>query len=255
MDILPHALIFQELTNNAWQAQEYYLMNGWILRLSNGHFNRTNSVFPIRYFRSDIDKDIIQVEHIYQKKNLNVAFQIPMHSKPINLDEKLDSLDYEAKSHIMVMTRNIKHVSPINLTQQDKYSVKSSDFNNQWFDKFNTFSNETPTQKAHIREVINRLIIPERFFFHIKNDNSIVGVALGVKEREYLGIYLVAVDSKLRRKGIGVSLMSYIINWAMINRIKTLYLQVYKENKSALHFYEKLDFHSIFNYHYREKKE
>ncbi|MFX0152698.1 MAG: GNAT family N-acetyltransferase [Candidatus Hodarchaeota archaeon] len=244
---------FQELTNNAWPAKEYFFLYGWILRLSNGNFTRTNSVFPIRYFGSNLKQDIERVEDIYQKKKLDVAFQIPVNCDPSNLDKMLSSLDYEEKYRILVMTKKISNSSLSKLSEQDIFSVKVSDFNNLWFDKFVLFGNESPTQKAHIKEVLKRNIIPKRFFFSLSFNQEIVGVTLAVREEKYLGLSLVAVDPEMRRKGIGSFLMRYIINWCINNRLETIYLQVYHENTPALLMYEKLGFKHIFNYHYRIK--
>ncbi|MFX0173600.1 MAG: GNAT family N-acetyltransferase [Candidatus Hodarchaeota archaeon] len=245
--------VFQELTNNAWRAKEYFFLNGWILRLSDGNFTRTNSVFPIRYYGSNLKQDIQRVEDIYQKKKLDVAFQIPANCDPPNLDRMLRSLGYEEKYRILVMAKKISNSSQSKLSDQDSFSVNISDFSNLWFDKFVLFGNESPTQKAHIKEVLKLNIIPKRFFFFLSIDQEIAGVTLAVREEKYLGLSLVAVDPELRRKGIGRFLMRYIINWCIKNQLETIYLQVYHENTPALLMYEKLGFKHIFNYHYRIK--
>jgi ribosomal protein S18 acetylase RimI-like enzyme len=165
----------------------------------------------------------------------------------------LSNLGYEEKYRILVMTKKLSNSSLSKLSEQDGFSVTISDFSNLWFDKFVLFGNELPTQKAHIKEVLKRNIIPKRLFLFLYINQEIVGVTLAVREEKYLGLSLVAVDPEMRRKGIGSYLMKYIINWCIKNQLETIYLQVYHENTPALLMYEKLGFNHIFNYNYRIK--
>jgi hypothetical protein len=107
MSIKDNVLLFQELTNNAWPAKEYFFIHGWILRFSDGFFSRANSVLPLHYFGSDVEEDIHNVERIYRNKGSFVIFQIPDYTMPSNLDSSLESLGYGIKSPTTVMVSNI----------------------------------------------------------------------------------------------------------------------------------------------------
>jgi GNAT superfamily N-acetyltransferase len=246
-------LFYQELTNNAWPAKGFFFLNGWIIRFSNGVFSRANSVLPLRYFGSDIKNDILRTEKIYSKKKLNVIFQIPDYKRPLNLDEVLETEGYNVKSPTTVMILKTKTQEVLEIPDNYHFSVISSDIEVQWLKNIKLFLNQSAKRTQFQEAVIRRIMIPNKFFYFIKSDTNTVGITLGVHERGNLGIYSFVVDPKLRKKGIGTLFMSYIIKWCQKNSIKTIYLQVEKENHPALNLYKKIGFQTIYDYHYRIK--
>jgi hypothetical protein len=40
-------IFVQEIANNCWPAKEYFFLNGWILRFTDGATSRANSVIPL----------------------------------------------------------------------------------------------------------------------------------------------------------------------------------------------------------------
>ena len=59
---------FQEFLMNAWPAEQYYFLNGWILRFTKGVTYRANSVIPINYTGNSafFENDIKMVENAYK---------------------------------------------------------------------------------------------------------------------------------------------------------------------------------------------
>ncbi|MFX0171364.1 MAG: GNAT family N-acetyltransferase [Candidatus Hodarchaeota archaeon] len=254
MSIKQKVLVFQELTNNAWPAKEYFFINGWVLRFSNGFFSRANSVLPLYYFGSDIEEDIHNVERIYRNKGLNVIFQIPDYTMPSNLDSKLEFFGYNIKSPTTVMVSVIDTSRNIELLQEYNYTVSSNEIDKTWLKTNHFFSNQTKEKKQAKKAIIGRIEIPKKFYFTMSSNEKIVGVTLGVLERGILGIYSFIIDPKMRRKKLGSSLMNYVIKWCRESSIYQIYLQVEKDNIPALEMYTKIGFQSIYNYHYRVKK-
>jgi GNAT superfamily N-acetyltransferase len=232
-------LFYQELTNNAWPAKGFFFLNGWILRFSNGVFSRTNSVLPLRYFGSDIKNDILRTEKIYHKKGLNVIFQIPDYMMLLNLDEVLETEGYNVKSPTTVMILKTKTQEIAELPDNYYFSIISSDIEVQWLKTIQFFLKQSPKRAQFQEAVIRRITILDKFFYFIKSNTHTVGVTLGVYERGNLGIYSFVVDPKLRRKGIGTLIMSYIIKWCQENSIKTIYLQIEKKKITPRLIYTK----------------
>jgi ribosomal protein S18 acetylase RimI-like enzyme len=254
MSIKEKVLVFQELTNNAWPAKEYFFVNGWILRFSNGFFSRVNSLLPLYYFGSDVEEDIQNVERIYRNKGLNVIFQIPDYIMPTNLDDKLEFLGYTIKSPTTVMVSVIDTLRNMEILKEYNYTVSSNVIDKTWLKANHFFSNHTQEKRQAKEEIIGRIKIPKKFYFIMSSDEKIVGVTLGVLERGFLGIYLFVIDPKMRRKKLGSSLMNYVIKWCRESSIYQIYLQVEKDNIPALEMYKKIGFQSIYNYHYRIKR-
>jgi ribosomal protein S18 acetylase RimI-like enzyme len=132
------------------------------------------------------------------------------------------------------------------------FSSENRDFDDAWFNTFQTFSS-MHVEKYTQMEAIIRRIIPEKFFFAVKEDNQDVGVALGVFERGYLGVYSLLVDPMKRRRSTGYSLMRYIEEWGINNSVHTIYLQVEHDNLAASKMYQKLGYRNLYSYHYRIK--
>ncbi|MFX1507282.1 MAG: GNAT family N-acetyltransferase [Promethearchaeota archaeon] len=250
MDLKQNVLFYQELTNNAWPAKQYSFFNGWIVRFSHGMFDRANSVLPVYYFGQNCKNDVHLVEEMYQKRHLNVIFQIPEYTSPDHLDNVLETMDYLVKSPTTVMMKTLTHKN--SSTTSPQCTAQKADFTNTWFKTFQTFSN-MPIEKYIQMEAIIRRIFPEKVFFTVKEDDRDVGVTLGVVERRHMGIYSLLIDPMKRRRSYGFSFMRFIENWCINNSIHSIYLQVEQNNHPALNMYSKLGYKELYSYHYRIK--
>ncbi|MHA2362616.1 MAG: GNAT family N-acetyltransferase [Candidatus Hodarchaeales archaeon] len=252
MSLKNQITFLQELSTNAWPANINFFLNGWIIRLSEGVTKRANSVLPIHYNGQNPKNDIKKVESIYKDMKLPIVFQIPDYTEPNNLDSILDSLGYIKDSDTTVMYTEIRNLEPQVLTTDYNY-YNSSQPDEEWFHACRKFNNESFDKIQGKKAIIDRIRVPEKQFFKIKDDFSLIGIALAVVERNYIGVFDVAVQPEYREKGVGTSLMKYIFSWCLKNSIAKCYLQVEKVNLPALGLYKKLGFDSLFNYHYRLK--
>lgn len=253
MEIKQTIKVYQELANNAWPCNQHFFVKGWDVRVSEGYTQRANSVLPISYFGVQPEEDIALVEQIYQKMKLpKTIFQIPDYTDPSNLDLVLSSRGYKLQSKTSVMSAKLKDLSLDDFKNENSFKICNQDLNGQWFDFKKSFS--PPNSKMHLkRQIIDRISIPEKKFFYLYSNELLIGVALGVNERGYLGVYDVEIHPKFRNKGFGINLMHFIINWALNNSLSLIYLQVETKNKAGQCLYKKLGFRTLFHYHYREK--
>ncbi len=244
--------LYQELANNAWPAKYHFFVKGWDLRISEGYTQRANSVLPITYFGKQPEEDIILVAHIYQKMKLpKVIFQIPEYSNPPNLDVILNSNGYEQRSNTSVMAAILKDIHTNDFEKNDSFVVSNLDLKDQWFDFKRAHST---ISQIHLKKlIIDRIQIPEKWFFYLYSNKFLIGIALGVTETGYLGVYDVEIQPKFRNKGFGTSLMNFIIDWAWTKGFSVIYLQVEENNKAGQYLYKKLGFQTLYHYHYREK--
>ncbi|MHA2225871.1 MAG: GNAT family N-acetyltransferase [Candidatus Hodarchaeales archaeon] len=245
--------LYQELANNAWPCKHHFFVKGWDVRISEGYTQRANSVLPISYFGRHPEKDIALVEQIYQKMKLvRAIFQIPEFTSPTNLDLILHSLGYRQRSKTSVMSVKLKDLSNVNYDQKFLYKVSNLDLKDHWFDFKRSLSSHI--SKMHLKKlIIDRIQIPEKLFFYLYSNELLIGVALGVNERGYLGVYDVEIHPEFRNKGHGTNLMSFIIDWARKKALSVIYLQVETKNEAGQRLYNELGFYTLFHYHYREK--
>src|ERR1700756_2549768 len=67
----------EETCLNAWPALRQVLLNGWVLRFSEGLTRRANSVNPLRGPRETGSCLTATCEALYQKRQLPTIFRLP----------------------------------------------------------------------------------------------------------------------------------------------------------------------------------
>lgn len=247
-------LLFQELTHNAWPCRQHLLLNGWILRISEGYTQRANSVLPLHYHGTDPVADIHIAEVVYQKTQLSkIIFQIPDCVAPPSLDEVLATIGYEKKSKTIVMTKTLDN-QVVTKTIRDDLRYECDQNHVRWLNFKKMCSMDMNTYNPLLEKIIERIVNPAPRFFYTIANKEIIGGLLGVVERGYFGLFGLEVSPHHRRKHVALSLMQYIIEWCKTNQVHTIYLQVEEVNNPALVLYQKLGFIPAYFYHYRTKK-
>src|SRR5690348_12290502 len=97
--------LLEELSLNAWPGHHTLLLDGWLLRFSEGYTNRANSVNPI-YSGSDTDleKKIKACEDFYIPKKLSTIFKLTPATLPSNLEMILTANGYSKSNATSVQT-------------------------------------------------------------------------------------------------------------------------------------------------------
>ncbi|KEI35024.1 acetyltransferase [Francisella sp. W12-1067] len=88
----------------------------------------------------------------------------------------------------------------------------------------------------------------QKLFFVAKVNDQLAGYILCFEYKKSIRIYSLAVNEKFQGKGIGKSLLNYLIT----NSTKNIYLEVNVNNSNAIALYEKLNFiiyKTILNYY------
>src|SRR5271165_4691475 len=83
----------EETCLNAWPALRQVLLDGWVLRFSEGLTRRANSVNPLRADHRGVDALIPACEALYRRRLLPTIFRLPSIIGPA-LDRRLDALGY-----------------------------------------------------------------------------------------------------------------------------------------------------------------
>ncbi len=79
----------------------------------------------------------------------------------------------------------------------------------------------------------------------------LIGIGMGVAEREWVGMFNIATLARYRRKGVGTGIVRALAEWALENGAAQSYLQVMLTNSNAINLYTKLGFKYLYAYHYR----
>jgi len=244
--------LFQEISTNAWPAMNLSFLNGWIVRLGDGYTRRANSVLPLRYSGKNIDEDIKVIEELYKKNNLPSVFQIPDYCEPNDLKKILLKLNYQEIDESILMALEISKLKEIPINDSFSFTLEIN-FSEKFFSNFGRLTNRPSSLVLKNLNIIKRILFNKAFAIAYRED-EIVGLCLGVLEREYIGIYDMIVSSNYRRQGIGQALLNKLILWGKNNGAKTIYLQVQGDNSGAIALYKKIGLTDRYHYRYLVKK-
>lgn len=245
-------ILYQKLTHRAWVAKETINHNSWLIRLSEGVTNRANSVLPVEYNGSDLEKDLNIVEEMYKENDLSSVFQIPDYYKPSNLLDYLQKNGFQKTDETKLMTKEIKEEEIFSENDSFEYLIED-DVSEDWFQTLQRITNYNEFVLEAFRSIISRTSNTKVACSVMVNDIT-VGIVLGVAEKPFIGIYDLLIDPDYRRLGIGEFITKKMLTYAFNNNLKTMYLQVEAKNLPAVRLYEKLEFQERYRYRYMIKE-
>ncbi|MGP4040131.1 GNAT family N-acetyltransferase [Gracilibacillus sp. D59] len=236
----------EELSMNAFPSLQTQLINGWILRFSNGYAKRANSVNPIYDSQEDIQQKIEECEKIYREKGLRVIYKLTKQVFPKQLDQILEQKGYDVTGETSVQVLSLKQRK---IKMSDK-AVISNQFAETWFTDFCELNHIADTDQHTFKQMLKN-ISAEVCYICLINNKETLACGMGVLEDGWLGLYDIVVSEKYRNKGYGVEIVSSILHWGESLGAKNAYLQVMLNNKQAINLYAKLGFTEAYQYWYR----
>lgn len=242
----------EELSINAFPSLQTQLVDGWLLRFSDGYSKRANSINPIYRSSGKTCEKIKMVEQVYQERNLPVMYKLTSRVFPENLDNILEQADYSLEALTSVQVLSLHEFSvPF---QSSSTSAIYNSFEDQWFKNFCELNSMKESDQLILKKMLER-IVPKACYVVLYNDKKdVVACGMGVLEDDYLGLFDIVTNPKERNKGYGMQLLLTILNWGKTNGAKDAYLQVVPDNFPALHLYAKLGFTEAYKYWYRIKR-
>jgi len=244
---------YQEFLLNSWPAKHYYFLNGWVLRFTDGITSRANSVFPIRYIgtHETLDSDINIVEKAYKAHNLPPVFTMHEFHEPENLKDNLIKRGYQDYDHTIALGINIDDFQPKIITNDFEYIIFDSRVK-EISEFLAGFSKRNESEQKVIQEINQQLIVPQKCYIIVKNNDEIIGTLLAVLVPQgFLYVGDVFVHPDFRRKGIAtLMLIKLKEKWTFSSKVGTIWLQVEKVNTKALDLYHKLGMTKLYDYYY-----
>ncbi|MHA1647124.1 MAG: GNAT family N-acetyltransferase [Promethearchaeota archaeon] len=245
---------------NAWPSLQTLFYDGWIIRFADGYTKRANSVNPIfsSFTEIPVNIKIQKVRDLFKNQNLPLVFKITPTVNPISLDQtlekqkfiKIDETSVQTISLGEVKSLQIKNLSKSNSLIPEFHVFKDLDKN--WFSIYCNL-NDVNSKSTQTLELMLNLIILPKFFACLTIKEEILAVGIGVLERDYIGLFGIAVDENYRNRGLGRMLMQNLFKLGIENKAKYAYLQVMTNNSPALHLYNKLGFKEEYKYWYRKE--
>lgn len=236
----------------AWPAAVDEVLDGWHVRFTHGITRRANSVLPNEACgQYDLNAKLARVEEFYSRYGLPTRYQISPAARPEDLDRILGERGYQADARTCVQVASI-----VDLTGRathkgyERISV-GGDPADEWIETYLRLEG-TEGIAAEVQRGIFGRIAARKGFALLAAAGRSRATTLVVVESDWAGIFCVAVDPELRRRGAATAVIGAAAEWACARGARHAYLQVMEHNLPARALYAQLGFATLYHYHYRE---
>lgn len=241
----------EQVAADAWVADEFERLGGWLLRANLGVTRRANSVLPLGPPVLPLDEAIETVIGFYKKRNLIPRFQMTETSKPVELDRDLSERGFSVGLQVEVHTAAINHL----LKREQTIDVLlSNDVTDSWTSVYRESSGHDESTMETRKELMKRTT-HDKVFALARIDREPAGVGFGVADGKWLGLFNIAVHPKMRGRGVAMAVNTALATWGNQRGARSAYLQVETENIPAQKLYSKLGFQQAYTYWYRKLDE
>ena len=238
--------LVEELAANAHVALNSVQFDGWILRFSEGHTGRANSISVIYPSSFDVEQKIPYCEEMYAKQNLPCIFKLTDGNEELN--DILNKRGYQVITPTDVCFWDI---SDINMPEGDiEFFDKAEE---EWLSAYFKLEGFGEKQQNIYRRMIEKVFVNQKYVA-IKENGEIIAVASLVSEGDQMLLHNVVVDKNQRGKGYGRKVCNALLAKAKECGIKTCWLQVVIDNVPAYKLYESIGFKKEYTYWYMRKE-
>jgi len=244
----PPVALLEDLTLTAWPALRTVYLDGWLVRFSAGHTGRANSVNVIGPGRMAPADKITLAEQAYRSQGLDPLFRLTPLCPP-DLDGMLAERGYAHENPSLVQVADLAGPVPdpcgaVTLRPQPTPA---------WIDAWCAMTGVPAPRRAALAGILDAIVPPRLFAAH-EQAGEILSVALGVVDRGHVGIFDVATRPDRRGQGLARGVVGAVLAQARAMGAALAYLQVGATNTPAQRLYGRLDFCTVYPYHYRRMK-
>ncbi|MBO0737906.1 MAG: GNAT family N-acetyltransferase [Alphaproteobacteria bacterium] len=235
----------EETCLNAWPALREVLLDGWILRISDGLTRRANSANPLRPVVSAPLRDC---EALYRKHALPTIFRVPSLVDP-SVDAQLAAAGYTREGDSCVLYGDIDNLA----AALDPDVLLLPQATSQWFAAMAALQNHTIEQARTYRRIVGQIAIPS-VFAALRIDGEIAALAYGAIHDALLCYESVITDGRRQRRGYARRIVASLAAWAKRHGARAACLEVDASNTPARALYDASGLKTeLYRYHYRRK--
>ena len=241
----------EDLSLNAWPSHKMELYDGWILRFSYFYTHRTNSVEQFGTSTLPWSVKIPYCEKEYHRLGSPAVFKISPLVSP-DFDFMLENRRYRIEHTTHVMVLDLSSDSDMAKYEPAQHSIElMENIPQEWIQAL--FSLKGTSDPRHLAVVpsMYQAIPKETVCACVRSEGRIAATALGILDRDYIGIYAIHVREDLRGKGIARSLCRTLLSQGRRKGADKAYLQVVDGNVPARSLYESLGFSQLYTYWFR----
>jgi N-acetylglutamate synthase len=238
----------EETCLNAWPALRQVLLNGWVLRFSEGLTRRANSVNPLRGPRETADGLIAACQALYHRRQLPTIFRLPSIIDP-DLDGRLDEAGYGSEGESCVRYGDLTALEAANDSAVQLLSRPTR----EWFAAMAALQKHTTEQRRTYRRITGAIAVPAAFA-GLAIDGQFVALAYGAIHDRLLCYESVITDPHRQRRGYARRVVASLAAWAKDEGAEGACLEVEAHNAAALALYDGVGLKTeLHRYHYRRE--
>jgi N-acetylglutamate synthase len=235
----------EEACLNAWPALREVLLDGWLLRFSEGLTRRANSANALAPVGSPA---LTKCQCLYRRLGLPTIFRVLSFADPA-IDQQLAKAGYTSEGESCVLYGKIDELEAVPDAEVRLVSVATA----EWFAAMSALQSHTPDQALIYRRIVGQLAIPTAFALLSANGQP-VALAYGAFHRGLLCYESVITDRRRLRQGYGRRLVAALAAWAKENGGHGACLQVEANNLPARALYDAIGLkRELYRYHYRRE--
>jgi GNAT superfamily N-acetyltransferase len=235
----------EETCLNAWPALREVLLDGWVLRFSEGLTRRSNSANPLRPVSHT---DLATCEVLYRRLGLPTIFRVLSLIDP-RVDERLAEAGYTGEGESCVLYAAIDDIA----AAQDPDVKLLDQPTPEWFDAMAALQNQSSEQAATYRRIVGQLAIPAAFAA-LSDEGGTAALAYGALHNSCLCYESVITDRRRRRQGWGRRIVNALTAWARDEGAVGACLEVEAHNVPARALYDAIGLkRELYRYHYRRE--
>ncbi|HVP83178.1 MAG TPA: GNAT family N-acetyltransferase [Rhizomicrobium sp.] len=237
----------EEACLNAWPALKEIFYDGWLIRLSEGHTRRTNSVNVIGPGSYELAEKIGHCETIYRAHGLPTYFRIRSNDHPALVEALIDR-GFRAEDETRTLYFDFAKSPPVSVDGIEILERPTA----EWLAAHHRFTGETITSDSIRKRLLDLVALPVAFAADRDCKGQIVSVAYGALHDRIVSLQWVATDPTRRRKGFSRATLSSLLCWAKTAGATGACLQVVAANTPAVNLYQAMGFdQELYRYHYR----
>ena len=230
----------------AWPAAAVHYDGTWVVRLTAGHpAKRLNSVNPLDPGDTyAIEERLGRAARRFDAYGRPLTFRMSPLSGQV-LSAHLDKAGWSRFDESLVMRLSLKEAELGGA--MDQIPLKD-------ISRFIGASLSTSGSDASLRPGLSEVIgaiQPEAGLFALEDGNEPLATLICVHDGDLAGLFEVATEKSVRKKGHGRNLVLSALKWARLRGAREAWLQVEAGNAAALSLYRALGFEEVYRYHYR----
>lgn len=235
----------EEACLNAWPALREVLLDGWVLRFSEGLTRRGNSANPLGPVS---EVDLRACETLYRRLGLPTIIRVLSLIDP-SVDDRLAKAGYTGEGESCVLYGPIEDIE----AARDPDVGLLDEPTPEWFGAMAVLQNHSSDQAATYRRIVGQLAIPAAFAA-LSDEGGIVALAYGALHNGLLCYESVITDRLRRRRGWGRRIIKALAAWARDQGAVGVCLEVEAHNAPARALYDAIGLKTeLYRYHYRRE--